>query len=198
MRCKKKYIAHMKKSGITLLFLFVILAHGLTQTVTDYYMSLPEHLLESYTKANKLNKLSNFTDKDKFRKSLIKIEDIKNGYIRLDNKKMRGGGYIEVKVFKKNNGSDLIVVADNTCENSCMGTLNFLTFEKGKWANVTFDYISRFHRHYDKAEITGSKYELPRWGDKVEETAWLKDGSGTKTYKYEWSGEKFIKPIFGN
>lgn len=180
--------------SLAFIMAFSVVANA-QQTVLDYFMTLPEHLLESYTKANKLNKISNFTDKDKFRKSLVKIKDEKNGYIRLNNKKMKGGGYLEIKVFRKNNGEDLIVVADNTCDEYCTGILNFLTYKNGQWVNVTYDYVSRFHRHYDKVEVLGSEYKLPRWGDKVEEIAMLKETKTTKSYKYEWSGEKFIKPL---
>lgn len=199
------YNASLRSAGLHLLMILRYLSVTLLlfshivwsqKTVTEYFLSMPEHLLASYAKKNTLNKLSNFTDKDKFIKSLIRIEDNKNGYLKLNNKTMTGGGYMEIKILKHSDGYDLILVADRTCQNDlCNGDIQFLTCKNDKWVNVTLDYNYRFNRYYDKTEMVSCEFKLPRWNQKIEQIAYLQDGTN-KTYEYVWKENRFVKPLF--
>lgn len=110
------------------------------QTVTDYYLAIPSiDLLEDQCNFFMENRTrANIKTLD-FRKSVIKTEDIKNGYLRLEppNAKDDDGG--EVSLFKKQDGSYLLGIADSHCGLACK-CIAFLELRNGKWRNVTKQY----------------------------------------------------------
>ena len=54
----------------------------------------------------------------RYRKSLIKIEDIKNGYLRLESNEWKG--WTEVALFKKADGSSLVGISQVECKPGCV------------------------------------------------------------------------------
>lgn len=71
----------------------------------------------------------------KERKKNIKIEDIKNGYLRIES--VDWEGYGEVALFKKSDGSYLIGQTEVGCGPACTGNVEFWTYKAGTWTNVT-------------------------------------------------------------
>ncbi len=70
----------------------------------------------------------------KFRKSLIKIEDIKNSYLKLEG---TWEGWAEIALFKKTDGNYIITQAENSCGLACDGFVKFWTYKTGKWLEIT-------------------------------------------------------------
>src|SRR5947208_19871 len=133
----------MIKIGSTAVVLILSLAVGVIgqtqpKTVTDFYLTLPggingiEGTQDSQLRgfeddfffyANERNESTSAIRT--YRKSLIKIEDLKNGYLRLESNEWKG--WVEIALFKKADGSDLIAISQVACGNGCQGGLIFLT-----------------------------------------------------------------------
>ena len=117
----------MKKSKINLLpgIIFIALfclqtlsaqVKNNPQTVTDYYLLLPADnlpILESV----------------KSRRSIIKTEDAKNGYLRLEG---AWEGWAEIALFRKSNREVVIAVEEVGCGPECSGAAQFLSYKNGK------------------------------------------------------------------
>jgi len=118
-----------------------------------------------------------------YRKSLIKIEDIKNGYLRLESKDWKG--WVEIALFKKADGSYVVAISQTGCEPTCRGGVMFATYEKGRWKNVTkqvFPHSSQ-QRGY---------YQLPRVGTSIDLICGDKRCSpGEKLAEFHWNKGRF-------
>jgi hypothetical protein len=124
----------MKKQFI-LLTLIILAAATLVsaqpKTVTDYYLVMPNNVYSTDIEGDKITNRAALT---KFRKSLIKTEDIKNGYLKLEG---TWEGWAEIALFKKKDGSYLIAQAESGCGPACEGFIKFFAYEAGKFTDVT-------------------------------------------------------------
>lgn len=198
----------MKK--IILLAAF-ILTFGLSifaqpKTVTDYFLAMPDDVYSTDIEGNKVKGKPALT---KHRKSLIKIEDIKNGYLRLEGP---WEGWAEIALFKKTDGSYIIAQAENGCGPACDGFVKFFTYSAGKWTDVTKTVFTEPTAKAVVKQFNATKaaddeaageegmpfyYSLPREGRLMRvvcnECSQSGDGEDFTIFKYEWNGTKFVK-----
>ncbi len=130
----------------------------------------------------------------KHRRSLIKIEDVNNGYLRLEG---AWEGWSEIAIFKKAGGSYLVAVSQTGCGPGCSGEVMFLTYTNGRWSDVT--------RTVFPADPFNSEgyFELPRTGTTVKlkcgadnEGLELEPGEcrgDTVLAEFKWDRGKFVK-----
>jgi hypothetical protein len=158
--------------SLSVLFSTMSFAQKQPKTVTEFYLALPT----SFNIVRDLDK-SPFSDGFffddfysnerntsraeiiKFRKSLIKIEDVKNGYLRLEGTRE---GWEEIALFKKSGGGYIVALSQVECGPGCMGDLMFLSYYRGVWTNVTnkvFPFSPSSKRGY---------FQLPRVGTTIE------------------------------
>src|SRR5438552_18609665 len=121
------------KNIFAILFLLVFSAFTFAQpqpkTVTDFYLALPS---DRYS--HPIGKeISGKEAIAKYRKSLITVEDISNGYIKLENNEMEG--WSEFALFKKSDGTYILAVSEIGCGPGCDGHLQLLTYNNGKWTD---------------------------------------------------------------
>ncbi len=177
------------------------------KTVTDYFLAMPDSLYSSKVDGTKVKGRAAIS---KLRKSMIKVEDIKNGYLRIE-----GGweGWAEIALFKKTDGSYIIAQAENGCGPACSGFVKFWTYNTGKWTDVTKSVFTepgekavakKFNEIKPESEEAASDegmsyyYNLPRQGRIMKlacnECSQVADGNEDFTImQYEWNGTKFIK-----
>lgn len=152
-------------------------------TVTDFYLKLPAKYLQI------LAAIPN-------RRSLIEIEDMANGYLKLGSNAWEGWG--EVALFKRANGSYVLALTEYGCGPECDGTLTFLDCKNGKWKEINLlplytagDLRTAFHgskgRQPDEDEMNEQVFELPRKGKEIT----LKIG-GVPAMGFLWQGEEFV------
>jgi hypothetical protein len=152
------------------------------RTVTDFYLKLPAKYLQI------LAAIPN-------RRSLIKTEDVQNGYLKLGSNEWEGWG--EVALFKRRDGSRVVALTEYDCGPECDGNLTFLDYRNGKWKEVELlprysvgDLRSGFHgataRQPDDDEMNEQSFELPRKGREIT----LKLG-GVPVMGFLWNGEQF-------
>lgn len=115
----------------TIIILPVFASAQMPKTVTDYFLAFPN---DKYAVDFDGKKITNKAALTKFRKSLIKIEDTKNGYLRLEG---AWEGWAEIVLFKKKDGDYLIAHAESGCGPACDGFVKFYTYKAGKWTEVT-------------------------------------------------------------
>ena len=121
----------MTKQGFTniIVLIFLILMSVVfasaqePKTVTDFYYLLPK---DAY-----------FYPFDgaggkKYRKSIIEIEDVKNGYLRV-HESNTVESWSEVAIFKKTNGKYIVGISEVSCQQGCRSEETFLSYENGKW-----------------------------------------------------------------
>jgi hypothetical protein len=173
-----------------------------TKTITEFYLALP-------TSFNAVKNLNDSPFRDGFffdefyenatttsresmvkhRKGLIKIEDIANGYLRLEPK--GSNGWEEIALFKKTDGSYLVALSQVECGSGCSGDLMFLIYNHGTWTNVTkqaFPLTPSSDIGYFKLPRVGTDIELICGGDRKES---CKDGKILAEFR--WNKEKFIE-----
>lgn len=190
----------------------LILTFGLTafaqpKTVTDYFLAMPNDV---YSTTIEGKKITNKAALIKFRKSMIKVEDVKNGYLRIEG---TWEGWAEIALFKKTDGSYIIAQAENGCGPACDGFVKFWTYSAGKWTDVTKSVFTepsgksvakQFNATKgetdEAAEESGMPfyYSLPREGRVMRvvcnECSQVQDGTEDFTiFSYEWNGTKFVK-----
>ena len=196
----------MRRIIITLLLLFILavctVAQTQPRTVTDFYLILPGSINriqgtqdseipgfenDFFFYANERNESRDAIGK--YRKALIKIEDIKNGYLRLESNDWKG--WAEIALFKKADGSYVVGISQVTCEPNCTGGILFTTYKSGRWKNVTqqvFPYSSQPHGYY----------QLPRVGTSVVRICGDKSGNscvfGGELAEFQWNREEFVPP----
>ena len=108
------------------------------KTVTDFYLAMPSGSYDLLPDGEGDSYLFRENDEikgkaaiTKFRKSLIKIEDIKNGYLKLESD-LWEGGWMEIVLFKKTDGSYIVAVSQVECGPGCSGGAEFLSYSNGK------------------------------------------------------------------
>lgn len=198
-----KQVIFLTVTVLTLVF------NGIAQpkTVTDYFLAMPNDV---YSTSLDGKQITNKLALTKLRKSMIKIEDIKNGYLKLEG---AWEGWAEIALFKKNDGSYIIAQAENGCGPACEGFVKFWTYNAGKWADVTKTVFTEptgkavakqfnvtKHAEDEAADESGMSfyYSLPRQGTVMRvvcnECSQVDDGKEDFTiFQYEWNGAKFVK-----
>lgn len=190
---------------ITLSISFLIgpnMAQTKLRTVTDYYLALPSGIYgikgiqdpefqgfenDFLFYVNKRNESQSKIRK--FRRSLIKIEDKTNGYLRLGSGKWNG--WVEVDLFKKTDDNYLVAISQVECGPGCSGDLLLLAYNHGTWTNVTkqaFPSTPSSEVGYFKLPRVGKIIELICGGDSTEG---CKDGQILAEFR--WNKAKFIK-----
>ena len=162
------------------------------KTVTDFFYLLPESHFAPYYDGE-----GEKPDLRKYRKSIIKVEDIKNGYLRLEG---LWEGWAEVAIFKKTNGKYIVGAANTECGPVCGSTVLFYSYENKKWSDVTakvFPEITdaqikaAYKRHKtNEDDEPGLVYELPRIGKTI--TVRTDGGKDIVFFELTWNGTKFI------
>jgi hypothetical protein len=192
-------------SLIIVILAFASFMSAQPKTVTDYYLAMPNNVYSTDMEGNKITSKPTLT---KFRKSLIKIEDIKNGYLKLEG---TWEGWAEIALFKKTDGQYIIAQAENGCGPACVGFVKFWTYTAGKWTEITKQVFA------DLSEKTAAKafnakkpaadeaadekgfsfyYLLPRQGKTLKVACNECTQSGAEDFvfmEYEWNGAKFVK-----
>jgi hypothetical protein len=181
---------------------FSAFASGQPKTIMDYYLAMPT---DYYAKDIEGNEIKGKAALTKFRKSLIKIEDIKNGYLRLEG---TWEGWAEIALFKKNDGSYIIGHAESGCGPACEGFIKFYTYNAGKWAEITNSVFpqlteAQIKQAFDDKNINAEEdgmshyYLLPRQGTTVKmacnmcDDGTTSDENDTVLKEFVWNGEKF-------
>ncbi len=194
----------MKKFLLSITFLLAISANLLAQpkTVTDYFLAMPNNLYSTNIEGKKFTSKAAIT---KHRKSLIKIEDIKNGYLKLEGP---WEGWAEIALFKKSDGSYIVGHVETGCGPVCGGSINFYSYKAGKWTDVTKKvlpeisekdvvtaYNSKIAEGIEKAvEDKGmtTYFVLPRNG-KIMKLECNECDLESSIMELEWNGNKFVK-----
>jgi hypothetical protein len=162
-------------------------------TVLDYYLLLPDQYLHSARVKN--------------RRSIIKVSDIKNGYLRLED---GWDGWAEIALFKKSDGSSIIAVEEMVCGPACgCESFRFLEYDNGNWIDVTKDVLPKIpekvlRSEYRRLSAEANRdtpnyyYQLPRVGTdiKVVIPFLAKFDAGFSfeskaVLKLSWNGKKF-------
>lgn len=197
----------MKKQFILSTFLILVFSVSLfaqtqPKTVTDFYLVMPSNL---YSTDIEGNKIAGKAALSKHRKSLIKTEDIKNGYLKLEG---AWEGWAEIALFKKKDGSYLIAQAENGCGPACEGFVKFFTYKAGKFTDVTkqvFPTLTEaqvkqvFTAKNINLEDSGMSYYflLPQQGTTVKMACNMCENGETNEepdftlMEFTWNGEKF-------
>jgi len=169
----------------------------LPRNVTDFYLALPGGIYgiegtqdseipgfenDFFFYANERNESTSAIRT--YRKSLIKIEDIKNGYLRLESNEWKG--WVEIALFKKADGFYVVAISQVTCEASCTGGVIFATYKNGHWKNVT-------RQVFPGSSQKRGYYQLPRVGTSIDLLCGDKSCSpGEKLAEFHWNKERFV------
>src|SRR5262249_10304995 len=150
-------------------------AQSKPKTATDFYMALPTsfNIVKNLDATpfrdgfffGEFYENATTTSKDamvKHRKSLIQIEDVANGYIKLQPKESEG--WAEVALFKKSDGNYLVAISQVECGPSCSGDLMVLSYDRGTWTNVTKQVFGSSPSSAD------GYFKLPRTGTTIQLT----------------------------
>jgi hypothetical protein len=154
------------------------------RNVYDYYKILPEN--------NNLLSSSILKSKD----TKVVIKDTKNGYLKIEG---AFEGWIEVALFRRRNGSAVVVVGENTCGPVCGTDLSAYELIEGKLQNITEKVlpkitedevreIFRRNRKDPNAEMVSFLYVLPRYGMRIKIN---EDVSGELIYEIKWEDDMF-------
>lgn len=173
------------------------------KTVTDYYLALPGGVYG--IKGTQDSEIPGFEDDflfyanernesrsaiSKYRNSLIKIEDTKNGYLRLESDKWEG--WAELALFKKGDGTNLLAIAQVEWGGGCRGGLLFLTYKSGEWKNVT-------RQVFPANSPMGNYFKLPLVGTTIQLICGDESNQSCKPRKvlaeFEWNKQTFVKKM---
>lgn len=172
---------------------------GIPRTVTEFYLALPESMSEiaGMDRSDPLYFESGFifgsrshrsvAARNKYLRSLIRVEDIRNGYLKL---KGPWEGWAEVALFRNADRSYIVCVSQVGCGPSCEGEIIFLTLDNRRWTNVTasvFPFDPNSAIGYFKLPRTGARIDLI-CGDESDETCKL----GTRLRSYRWDRKTFM------
>ena len=187
---------------IFILHLLVVCALGQTQpkTVTEFYLALPGGIngIEGTSDSEVPGFADDFFFYDnernesrdsilKYRKSLIKIEDLKNGYLRLESNKWQG--WVEIALFKKADGSYVVAISQVACGQGCSGGVIFATYKSGHWKNITRQVFPHPSQGYYRLPRIGTSIVLI-CGDKSDKQCHF----GEELAEFQWNKEKFVAP----
>ena len=126
----------------------------------------------------------------KYRRGLIKSEDLRNGYLRLESREWEG--WVEIALFKKADGSSLLAISQVACAPGCNGGILFLTYLNDRWKNVTSQVfpIPKQRANY---------YELPRIGTSISlvcgDAGNQSCRNGEKLAEFQWDRNKFHQTV---
>lgn len=183
-----------------LLTIAFVISASAQKTVTDYFLAFPA---DKYATDNNGEKINGATPLKRFRKSLIKIEDTKNGYLKLEG---AWEGWAEIALFKKKDGSYLIAHAESGCGPVCDGFIKFYTYKAGKWTDVTDKVFPSLTEAQVKKAFADKKIDtsenglnsyflLPRNGTTVKLACneCSEEANDFVLMEFTWNGEKFTK-----
>ncbi len=163
-------------------------------TVTDYYLLLPTDnlpILESV----------------RSRRSIIKIEDTKNGFLRLEG---AWEGWAEIALFRKTNREAVIAVEQVGCGPACDGALQFLIYKNGKWTDATAnvlpqledeDILAAYNRlkpakgdEHSLEDMPATYWVLPQKGTTIKLVVGdASESEGKTLMSFNWNGNKFVR-----
>jgi hypothetical protein len=185
---------------IVLTFVFSASAqNSQPKTVTDFFYLLPNKYFTPYDSGEGTPTLRNY------RKSIIKIEDVKNGYLRIEEPITEG--WREVAIFKKKDGKYIVGILQIGCGPDCTTEeMDFLSYENGDWQDVTRQVLPKitdaqisaaYKRHkISKDEMGGLVYELPRVGTSIKVNGGGDYGDAAFKpivfFEMNWDGAKFV------
>ncbi|MEP6903715.1 MAG: hypothetical protein ABJA66_18475 [Actinomycetota bacterium] len=166
------------------------------KTVTDFFLSLPEKYFAPYI--NGEGATPNLRD---YRKSIIKIEDIKNGYLRIEEPTTEG--WAEVAIFKKTNGKYIVGISQVGCGPSCSSEETFLSYENGNWQEITAQVLPKIteaqvNAAYKRGKVSKENqsgllvYELPRTGTTIKVKTGDDDAAEVVLFELNWNGANFV------
>jgi hypothetical protein len=137
------------------------------KTVVDYYLMLPDKYTIEVSKERRQHLVRDDSGR-------VVAKDIKNGYLYISGDAGESG--MVMTLFKRPDGSYLIGVNpfDEMADD-----LYFLSYDKGKWSNVTRLVIPKYSRKLS--------YSLPQHGTTVE----VSNQAGKKLYDLVWAHGKF-------
>lgn len=195
----------MKRLTLTAAIVFTLAAAASAQlrTVTDYFLAMPNDVYSSDASGKKLTSKAAIT---KYRRSLIKIEDIKNGYLRLEGS---WEGWADIALFKKKDGSYLVAQTETGCGPACSGFVKFFSVAAGKWTNVTksvfeelddANAVRAFNRRKSADDETATAgdfnfyYLIPREGRTLRAACNQCTESDDFSFaEWDWDGSKFTR-----
>ena len=167
------------------------------KTVTDFYYALPPQYFRPAGGEVKAPGLR------EYRASIIKTEDVKNGYLSIEEPLHEG--WSEAAIFKQTDGGYLVGVVTNGCGPGCTTEeIAFLSYERGNWRDVTAAVLppistarleAAIARQKNAEDLGGTLYELPRVGTTVAVRAGCAPDADTDCpviFELKWNGSKFI------
>lgn len=192
-------------------------AHTLAQTpktVTDFYLLMPG---DKYSTNAEGKTIKGKAALKKSRKSLIKIEDVPNGYLRLEEP---GKVWSEIALFKKTDGSYIVGESVKFCQ-TCTYDTDFYSYHNGKWTKITNDVLPDLTQEQIRPlvkknlslEGLENGFMMPRKGRTLrmfcgdcqmddgspfaydEHEAFKSEVDGKMKYvifSWDWNGEKFV------
>jgi hypothetical protein len=139
------------------------------RTVLDYYRLLPG----KYFEANFEQRMNFMLDPKRGA-----IVDVPNGYLFAPGDGAQTD--VNVRLFKKADGQNVIAVKSHAPDSSDLTYLDFYVYHRGSWVKVTKAILSV----QIKDEL---KYEIPRRGKTIR----VADKRGRGLYDLIWSGKRF-------
>jgi hypothetical protein len=165
------------------------------KTVTEHLLALPNDVFklvdENFEYADSAPKTK--ADMDKYRRSRILVEDIKNGYLEYEHNEFP----TQIVLFKKTGGGYLMAVSVRSLVHAdkgqvCSGQLSFLEYSGGQWLNVTEKYQPKLNAaEARKAKRLQSCFELPREGRSLRLYSLFWETEDTWG-RFDWDGTKFV------
>lgn len=141
------------------------------KTVVDYYLLLPDKYTIEVSKERRRQLVRDDSGR-------IVAKDSKNGYLYISGDAGESG--MVMALFKRPDGSYLIGVNPY---NEMADDLYFLSYDKGKWRDVTRAVIPGYSRKL--------MYTLPQRGTTIEVNSQPSEQPGKKLYELVWAHGKF-------
>ena len=158
-----------------------------TRSVLDYYKLVPENILAN-----------------KEAQAKVEIQDSKNGYLKITG---MFEGWTEAALFRKKDGSPILVVGNNECGPVCSTSVRAFTFSGNTATDETEKIINKPSEQeegqlYVKKKKAGDEdrngeqpplvWELPRVGRVIKVVVDSEIApSGVTLYELHWKDDKF-------
>lgn len=159
-----------------------------SRNVLDYYALLPDNALNNEAMMG-----------------IVAVRDIKNGYLKITG---AFEGYVEAALFRKKDGSALLLVGATSCGPVCDTVMNAYEFSGDEPTDVTENLLPRPSDEeilgiYNRKKKEGDEdageetvpqiYELPRVGRKIRVKADATFApSGITLYELNFKSDKFV------